>query len=528
MRISVIVPAYNAADILADCLDALLAQTRAPEEIIVVDDGSSDKTAEIACSKGVVVLTQPNQGPAAARNRGAEQASGDVLLFTDADCAPAPDWVERLIAPFADADVIGAKGAYLSCQMGVVPRFVQQEYESKYRRLLRQSSIDFIDTYSAAYRRAIFLENGGFDPSFPVPSVEDQDLSFRLARKGYRMVFVPQARVVHRHDANLGEYVRRKSGIGYWKALLLRFLPEKTFADSHTLPSQRWQILFLGLALAGVFASAFWVHAFWLSVVTIALFLISGGDFLAQIAKHDRSILWAAPGLLFCRAAALGWGLLVGFLNPPTASLRVSGGLHAYELIAKRGMDILGALVGLVVFAPLIAVCALAVKLDSPGAAFFVQERVGKNGRLFKIIKLRSMRMGAERQVEQVLAENPLAGPAFKLPADPRLTRLGRFLRRWSLDELPNLWNVLRGDMSLVGPRPEESWVVARYTDHQRLRLLVKPGMTGPMQVSGRGDLDFDVRLELELDYIRNYSLWRDLEILARTPGAVICGRGAY
>jgi lipopolysaccharide/colanic/teichoic acid biosynthesis glycosyltransferase len=121
-----------------------------------------------------------------------------------------------------------------------------------------------------------------------------------------------------------------------------------------------------------------------------------------------------------------------------------------------------------------------------------------------------------------------LAEPAFKIPNDPRVTRAGRFLRRWSLDELPQLLNVLRGEMSLVGPRPEEARMVARYTDDQRRRLAVKPGITGPMQVNGRGDLSFEHRLRLELDYIDNYSLARDFRILAETLPAVLEGAGAY
>jgi len=134
----------------------------------------------------------------------------------------------------------------------------------------------------------------------------------------------------------------------------------------------------------------------------------------------------------------------------------------------------------------------------------------------------------AEAVLPQLVDLDALAAPAFKLPHDPRVTRVGRFLRRWSLDELPQFFNVLAGDMSLVGPRPEELAVVARYTDDQRRRLAVKPGMTGPMQVNGRGDLSFDERLRLELDYIDRYSVVRDLGILLRTLPAVIGGKGAY
>jgi lipopolysaccharide/colanic/teichoic acid biosynthesis glycosyltransferase len=194
----------------------------------------------------------------------------------------------------------------------------------------------------------------------------------------------------------------------------------------------------------------------------------------------------------------------------------------------KRILDVFGSIMGLLLAAPILLLAGIAIKLDSPGSVFYCQERVGLNGKIFRMYKLRTMVVDAERKVAQVLATNPLQGPVFKIPDDPRVTRVGRFLRRWSLDELPQLWNVLRGEMSLVGPRPEESWVVAQYTDLQRLRLEIKPGLTGPMQVSGRGDLDMDERLRLELDYIRKGSILEDLKILIKSLPAVISGRGAY
>ena len=146
----------------------------------------------------------------------------------------------------------------------------------------------------------------------------------------------------------------------------------------------------------------------------------------------------------------------------------------------------------------------------------------------FRMYKLRTMVAGAETMFDTVAAANPLKGPAVKLPRDPRVTRVGRWLRRWSIDELPQLWNVLRGEMSLVGPRPEEPRIVAQYNDWHRQRLAVKPGLTGPMQVNGRGHLSLDERVQLEIDYIEHYALWRDVEILVRSIPAVITGRGAY
>ena len=142
------------------------------------------------------------------------------------------------------------------------------------------------------------------------------------------------------------------------------------------------------------------------------------------------------------------------------------------------------------------------------------------------MIKLRTMVIGAEQRVMDVLHKSKLTGPAFKIPNDPRVTKVGRFLRRWSLDEIPQFWNVLKGDMSLVGPRPEELRIVEMYNDYQRQRLMVKPGLTGPMQVHGRGGLDFDKRLQLELDYLRNYTLFEDIKIIFKTFSAIMSGEG--
>jgi lipopolysaccharide/colanic/teichoic acid biosynthesis glycosyltransferase len=171
---------------------------------------------------------------------------------------------------------------------------------------------------------------------------------------------------------------------------------------------------------------------------------------------------------------------------------------------------------------------SILIKIDTPGSIFYIQERVGENGKPFRMVKFRTMVKGADKIVEQFINLNPLKGPVYKIPNDPRITRIGRFLRRWSIDELPQLWNILRGEMSLVGPRPEETWVVAQYNDAQRQRLVLKPGLTGPMQIRGRGVLDMDIRLKLEIEYIRNYSLIKDINILLRTIPAVIYGKGAF
>jgi lipopolysaccharide/colanic/teichoic acid biosynthesis glycosyltransferase len=192
----------------------------------------------------------------------------------------------------------------------------------------------------------------------------------------------------------------------------------------------------------------------------------------------------------------------------------------------KRCIDVLVVLLSLPLILPVLLLCALVVRLDSPGPVFFAQLRTGTGGRRFRMWKLRTMVQNADELKAQYAHLNELSYPDFKITNDPRITRAGTFLRRTSLDELPQILNVLTGDMSLVGPRPT-SFAADTYRLWHTARLEVKPGLTGLWQISGRNDLDFDDRLRLDIAYIRNRSLSLDLQILLRTFGAVISGRGA-
>ena len=196
--------------------------------------------------------------------------------------------------------------------------------------------------------------------------------------------------------------------------------------------------------------------------------------------------------------------------------------------IVKRALDVAGALVGLVVLSPVLVLVALAVKLTSRGPALFVQERCGVGGKTFAFYKFRTMVEDAEERRASLEHLNEMSGPIFKIRRDPRITRLGRVLRKTSLDELPQLWNVLKGDMSLVGPRPPMPEEVERYDSRQAQRLAVVPGITGLWQVSGRSSLpDFDHWLELDLEYARRWSLWLDVRILLKTVIVVVLAKGA-
>ncbi len=195
---------------------------------------------------------------------------------------------------------------------------------------------------------------------------------------------------------------------------------------------------------------------------------------------------------------------------------------------AQRVLDVLLAGLLLTVFFPLFLALALAVRLDTPGPVLFTQHRVGKGGKEFPFFKFRSMVHDAEARKRALEALNERTGPVFKMRDDPRITRVGRLLRRTSLDELPQLLNVLRGEMSLVGPRPALPNEVAQYTPRQRQRLCVTPGVTGLWQVSGRADVSFEDAVEMDLHYVQNQSLWLYVKIMLMTVPAVVTGRGAY
>ena len=198
------------------------------------------------------------------------------------------------------------------------------------------------------------------------------------------------------------------------------------------------------------------------------------------------------------------------------------------RLFIKRIIDIIGSLVGLLITAVLTPFIALAIKLDSPGPVFFAQKRVGKNGRYFRLYKFRSMYVDAEEHKKELMEQNEMEGPMFKVENDPRVTRVGAFLRKTSLDELPQFFNILIGNMSLVGTRPPTIDEFKQYDLYYRRRLSIKPGLTGLWQVSGRSDItDFREVLKLDLEYIDNCSLTSDIRILLMTIWVVIMKKGA-
>lgn len=259
-------PVYNGEDVIARCLDGLARQglDTGSFEIIVVNDGSTDGTeqqvsawADAHPDVTVRIRSQQNSGPATARNAGARVAQGEFLLFTDADCVPARGWIKAFLSAFdGDGKPDAIMGAYLCEQVAPAAQFAQLEFEERYARMAAQiakgESLDFVATYSAAYRRSAFMAVGGFDRSFRKANNEDVEFSYRLSERGYRIAFVPEARVVHEHDSSWKAYALTKVGRGYWRMAVYRKHPGKGLRDSYTPQLLKLQAPLAMLANLGV------------------------------------------------------------------------------------------------------------------------------------------------------------------------------------------------------------------------------------------------------------------------------------
>jgi GT2 family glycosyltransferase len=297
-------------------LDALLQQNAGRNvEILVVNDGSTDNTADIVAHySGVRVICQPNTGPAAARNRGAVEAQGTIILFTDDDCVPMPDWLDAMLEPFQDSEVVGAKGVYRTRQKSLLARFVQIEYEDRYRLMAGLPCIDFIDTYSAAFRRDRFLEMTGYDTSFPLACAEDVELSYRMSTRGWTMKFAPAAIVYHTHPDTLLLYLKKKYKFAFWRVLAIRKNPSKAVKDSHTPQLMKLQLLFAPALLVAVAFDLAVRTAVPASALVLAAFLVSTLPFALRAVAKDPVVGLLSPALLAARACAQVLGVIAGLV----------------------------------------------------------------------------------------------------------------------------------------------------------------------------------------------------------------------
>ena len=310
--VSIVIPAHHAEKTIGACLDGLRASPINDCEIIVVaDDESVPMVRALAEPRGARVLT-PNRSAAAARNLGAQNARGEILLFIDGDCVPELNWAQYMLAPLSDPEMVGACGMKRTHQRGIIPRFIQMEFDYRYERERKLHYIDFIDSGTAAYRRDVFLKCGGFDTT--LSDAEDTDLSYRLSEQGYRMAFADGAIVYHRHPDTLVEYLRRKFVYAYWRSHVYARHPQKIASDSRTPQTQKLQgilALLLPISLVGIF---FWRAVAWVSLLIILGFGLTTIPFIKSYLRQDWRIAFLTPvfaGLAaFCGGAGVACGMI--------------------------------------------------------------------------------------------------------------------------------------------------------------------------------------------------------------------------
>jgi GT2 family glycosyltransferase len=320
--ISIIIPTYNGENRILYTLDAILKQeTKKKYEILVINDGSKDNTesvvkkfADLHSENTIRIINQNNAGPAAARNNGAFKAEGDLLLFTDDDCIPEKDWIEKMITPFDnDKELIGAKGAYKSSQKQLTAKFVQIEYEHKYEKLKKYDTIDTIDTYSAAFRKDVFIEMGGYDVSFPVACAEDFEFSYRLSAKGYKMIFIRDAFVYHTHPDKFWWYMQKKYKFAYWRWLAIRKNPDKLKNDTHTPQDMKIMAILAPVMSFSLLVPLYRSRLFIVPVFFLVIFIITALDFQLYILRKNLFLSVLSPVYIFFRAWAQFLGIFFGF-----------------------------------------------------------------------------------------------------------------------------------------------------------------------------------------------------------------------
>jgi len=316
--ISIIVPAFNSEKTITKTIQAIQKQeTKEETELIIVDDNSTDKTVQEIKKFNKIKLIQQekNSGPAVARNTGAKNAKGEIIVFTDSDCIPEKNWLDEMIKPFENSEVVGVQGAYKTKQKNLTAKFVQIEIEDRYDLMKKKEFIDFIGSYSAAYKKKVFLEFNGFNEKFHSASGEDPELSYRMEKKGLKLVFNPDAVVFHSHPESFPQYLKIKFFRGYWRILLYKNHQDKMIKDSYTPQILKFQIILLYAMIIGLITELVIPINFIPFYAFLLIFLITLIPFALKALKKDFFIGLISPIMIFFRTFAFCTGLIWGLIK---------------------------------------------------------------------------------------------------------------------------------------------------------------------------------------------------------------------
>lgn len=566
--LSLCVCAYNEEAVIRQKAVNLVALKRATPglEILVYVDAATDRTAEILqefADEITVVVASRRQGKTFGMERLIARARGEILVFSDANVMFAPDAVQELVRPFVDPSVGCVCGSLTYSNPDSSPTASVGSAFWRLEEWIKQLESDTGSVLCAD--GSIFAVRRSLYPEVPPDIIDDFYVSLSVLCEGQRIVRAGTARAWEQSTTSSTDEFRRKVRIAcqafnvhrlLWPRLARTDLLTRYKYVSHKL--LRWVVAF-NLGAAGVLGTAAATVAFGWEPTAIALLtgavLMSVGLLLrvgpvrrlvevlsAFVAtalglirsiRGDRFQTWTPAASVrepFGGAPQPAGG--APWVPAPTAAYLEAPALrpiHASR--AKRLLDVAGAAGLLVLFLPVMLTVTVVLRWHG-GPALFRHRRVGAGGRDFPCLKFRTMHVDAERMLRELLERDPAAREewerTFKLRDDPRVTRVGRFLRRTSLDELPQLFNVLRGEMSLVGPRPIVEKEVVFYDKYYRYYQQCRPGITGLWQVSGRSDVDYERRVELDCAYVTSWSVLRDVVILLRTPARVLRRDGAY
>ncbi len=511
--VSIVVAAHNESDVIERRVRNLLDLDYPPDliEVVVASDASTDGTDEAverlaAADPRVKLVRCERGGKVSAQNRGVGESSGEIVAFSDANALWQQDALRKLVRSFADPAVGYVTG--------------RASYEAP-DGTNREGAYWRFELWLRAQESRLGSVTAGNGPIYAVRRSDwvdvqpwcghDLGLPYLMVQRGRRAVYDPEAVSIEKPSRDIEDEYRRKVRMlrGAWVHVfrgMLRRVGPVYFVElvSHRLLRYASGILHLALLVSSADPRR----------RGLDLPARARGPAPVAVACGRGEAAPADPRRRACVLLPrrdLGDGGGTGALRPlrPAAALGADRGDAV-----NRALDVAGASLGLALASPFLAAGALAIKLADGGPVVYRQRRVGKDGREFELFKLRTMVVGAEQQG---------AGWAVNR-GDPRITRAGRLLRRLSLDEVPQLWNVVRGEMSLIGPRPTLAYQVEQYTPRQRKRLDVKPGITGWAQIHGRASLPWEERIELDVWYVENRSPAVDLKILLRTPRALFGG----